>query len=54
MEGDELVITADAYAKSVEITSPDSDFILDDNYFDTEPKTSAFFSITDTPLLRTV
>ena len=32
--GDEIVIRADAFAKSVEIDSPDSDFILSDNYFD--------------------
>lgn len=34
IEGDEIVVTADAYAKSVEIYSPDSDFILSDNFFD--------------------
>ena len=34
MHGDELTVTADAYAKYVEIDSPDSDFILSDNYFD--------------------
>lgn len=33
-EGDTLVISASAFAKSVEIDSPDSDFILSDNYFD--------------------
>ena len=32
--GDEIVVRADAYAKGVEIDSPDSDFILSDNYFD--------------------
>lgn len=31
---DEITIFADSYAKSVEIDSPDSDFILSDNYFD--------------------
>lgn len=34
MIGDEITIYADAYAKYVEIDSPDSDFILSDNYFD--------------------
>ena len=34
LEGDEIVVTAAAYAKSVEIYSPDSDFILSDNFFD--------------------
>lgn len=32
--GNEIIIRADAYAKSVEITSPDTDMILEDNYFD--------------------
>lgn len=31
---DNIVIYADAFAKYVEIDSPDSDFILSDNYFD--------------------
>ena len=34
LEGDEIVVRASAYAKSVEIYSPDSDFILSDNFFD--------------------
>lgn len=34
IQGDEITIYSDAYAKSVEIDSPDSDFILSDNYFD--------------------
>ena len=34
INGDEITIFADAYARSVEIDSPDSDFILSDNYFD--------------------
>ena len=33
-EGDEIVVRAKAYAKSIEIYSPDSDFILSDNFFD--------------------
>ena len=34
VNGDEITIFADSYAKYVEIDSPDSDFILSDNYFD--------------------
>ena len=34
LEGDEVVVKASAYAKSVEIYSPDSDFVLTDNFFD--------------------
>ena len=34
LDGDEIVVKASAYAKSVEIYSPDSDFILSDNFFD--------------------
>ena len=33
-EGNSLTISADAFAKSVEISSPDCDLILSDNYFD--------------------
>ncbi len=32
--GDQITVYADAYARWVEIDSPDSDFILSDNYFD--------------------
>lgn len=34
IEGDEIVITADAYAKSVEILNDTEDLVLSDNYFD--------------------
>ena len=34
MEGDEIVVTADAYAKGVEILNANEDLILSDNYFD--------------------
>lgn len=33
-DGDELVVTAKAYAKSVEIQNEDQDMLLSDNYFD--------------------
>ena len=36
-EGDELVITASALAKSVEISSEDPDLLLEDNYMDLNP-----------------
>lgn len=34
IHGDEITIFANAYASYVEIDSPDSDFVLSDNYFD--------------------
>lgn len=34
LEGDEIIVSADAYAKSVEIQNEQEDFILSDNYFD--------------------
>ena len=34
LEGDEIVVSADAYAKSVEIQNEAEDFLLSDNYFD--------------------
>jgi beta-mannosidase len=37
--GDEVVIQAKSYAKSVELYSPDSDPIFEDNYFDMNPGT---------------
>lgn len=33
-EGDEVVVTARAYAKSVEIINEADDLLLEDNYFD--------------------
>ena len=35
--GRTVTVTADAYARSVEITSGDGDLLLEDNYFDMEP-----------------
>ena len=34
MEGDEIVVAAKAYAKSVEIQNENQDLLLSDNYFD--------------------
>ena len=36
-EGDEVVVTAQAYAKDVEILNANEDLLLSDNYFDMEP-----------------
>ena len=36
VEGDEIVVVAEAYAKYVEIYSESEDFILEDNFFDME------------------
>ena len=37
MEGEEIVVTAKAYAKDVEILNETEDLLLSDNYFDMEP-----------------
>ena len=37
VEGDEIVVTAKAYAKDVEILNESEDLLLSDNYFDMEP-----------------
>lgn len=34
VEGDEIVVTADCYARSVEILNENEDMVLEDNYFD--------------------
>ena len=36
-EGDEIIVTADALARSVEIASEDPDLLTDDNFFDMNP-----------------
>ena len=36
-EGGELVVTAEAYARAVEIRSEDPDLVLEDNFFDMNP-----------------
>ena len=36
IEGDEIVVTSLAFAKSVQIYSPDGDILLEDNFFDME------------------
>ena len=37
VEGNELVVTAAAYAKDVELLNENEDWVLSDNYFDMEP-----------------
>ena len=36
LDGNQLTVYADCYAKAVEIDSPNSDFVLSDNFFDME------------------
>ena len=38
-EGDELIVSADAYARAVEITCEDGDVLFEDNYFDLNAET---------------
>lgn len=59
IRGNEITVFAESFAKSVEIYSPDSDFVLSDNYFDMnagsktvmilegEPKTIVLRSVFD-------
>ena len=49
IEGDEIVVTARAYARSVEIDSPDGDMVLSDNYFDMEAGTVRVKILRGTP-----
>ncbi len=37
VEGDELVVTATAYAHAVELLNEQEDWVLSDNYFDLNP-----------------
>jgi len=37
VEGDEVVVTSEAYAKDVELLNENEDWVLSDNYFDMEP-----------------
>ena len=36
MEGVEIIVSATAYAKSVEVLNENEDWVLEDNYFDLE------------------
>ncbi len=56
-EGDELVVTAAAFAKSIEIRSEDPDLLLDDNYFDMNPgerRIRILRGTAETPSVRSV
>lgn len=47
INGDEITVTAEKYAKYIEIDSPDSDFILSDNYFDLDGGESKTLKLLD-------
>lgn len=49
VKGDEITVYADSFAKAVEIDSPDSDFILSDNYFDMNGGTKTVKILEGTP-----
>ena len=49
VKGDEIIVYADSFAKAVEIDSPDSDFILSDNYFDMNGGTKIVKILEGTP-----
>ena len=49
VKGNEITVYADKYAKSVEINSPDSDFVLSDNYFDMNAGTKTVRILEGTP-----
>ena len=49
VEGNTITITAGAYAQWVEVDSPDSDFVLSDNYFDMEPGSRTLTVLEGTP-----
>ena len=49
IEGNVITVQADAFAQWVEVDSPDSDFILSDNYFDMEAGTRTLTVLEGTP-----
>ena len=57
VEGDEIVVTAQAYAKSVEVQNENEDLLLSDNYFDMnagETRVKVFSGSTENLRLRSV
>ena len=50
VEGEEIVINSDAYAKYVEVYSEDSDFVLSDNFFDMEKGEKRIKILSGTPI----
>lgn len=49
VQGDEIIVTASAYAKSVEIRNKEEDLILSDNYFDMDAGTKKVRIISGVP-----
>ena len=49
VEGDTIIVHSNAYAQWVEIDSPDSDFILSDNFFDMEAGSKTVKILEGTP-----
>lgn len=49
IEGDEIIITSQAYAKDIEILNENEDLQLSDNYFDMEPGTRRIRILRGTP-----
>ncbi len=49
INGDEITVSAKSYARHVEIYSPDSDFVLSDNFFDMKPGTKTVKVVSGTP-----
>ncbi len=49
VDGNTITVQADAFAQWVEVDSPDSDFILSDNYFDMEAGTRTLTVLEGTP-----
>lgn len=54
VEGDQIIITASTYAKSVEILNENQDMILSDNYFDMNPGTTRVTILSGDPRNITV
>lgn len=52
--GREIIVTAEAYAKGVEIVFPDSDVLLSDNYFDMDAGSRKVTILRGTPGMITV
>ena len=50
INGDTITVYADAFAKYVEIDSPDSDFLLSDNYFDMNAGSKTIKILEGTPI----
>jgi beta-mannosidase len=49
INGNEIIVNSKSYARYVEIYSPDSDFVLDYNFFDLKPGTKTVKVVSGTP-----